>query len=206
MSVLRLKVLGKLSVLLGMFLLASGCSVSKYHLGVHHLDENRNLFAPVSANVDAMTEKSEEIFIHSLVNYNASALRGVLSERLQSQLNKTNVNQLFLKLKDEFDFSGQYDRMFQSLYPSRMMDEGVVKDPFEYYDFVSRAFHLIGKTDALVKVYSTAIGSEIKICGFDIMKYGSKDQEEHPPIHFLAPESKDRAKIIGRPYKTIEDK
>jgi hypothetical protein len=107
-------------------------------------------------------------------------------------------------LKKQFDFTGQYERRAVPRLPTTSLDEGVRAEPFDYYDLVSTQFRLSGKTNALVRVYTTAIGSEIKISGFAIFKDGSREEARNPPVFHVAPETIDKAKVTGRGYSVVK--
>ena len=184
------------------FLTGCATSVSQLHFGVHHLGDNTMLLGRVSEKVDGMTNQAEEIFVHGLVTYDPVALEAQFSDRLRIQLGDDTLVPLLSRLKLQYEFTGEYTRrVLPRPYSLFVLDEGTIAEPFDYYDLVMAEFRLKGKPDALVRVYTTSIGSVIRIAGFEVFKDG---EAQNPPVSYLAPESVDKAKVIGRKYRLVQ--
>lgn len=190
-------------VLLVSLLLICGCSVSQYHLGYHHMGDNKTMYSVVSGGVDEMTSPLEKAIIGNLTTYELTQLRQYFAPKIASSVTDANLNDTAEKLKNTYALTGKSERI-KVVGQYFMLDEGNMKKPFEFYDFVGADYILYGKTTAVARLYMTQIDGAVKLCGFVIMDEKPNDNGNNPSIKYLFPESIDKGKMAGRRYKIIK--
>lgn len=84
-----------------------------------------------------------------------------------------------------------------------MLDEGVGKDAFKFYDFVGTRFALGGARGATLTLFIGQIDGRPRLVGFEL---GSRDRakDSAPIARFLVPESSDRARLRDRYMKILD--
>lgn len=181
----------------------SGCAPSRYHLGFHQLaeEQQKQLYAPVSQKVDSLVATVKNQFIAGIAKNNFPSLIELFSPRLSKQLTDETIKDITHKM-NVFEFNGQYEPLIVYDGPKFMLDEGVGKPPFDFYDYVGGVYKVSGKMDAIVDVYLTQVDSKVFVCGFRITPTNSPSGDI-VPISFLAPESIDKARLSGRSYRTV---
>lgn len=184
--------------LIGAVLITTSCVVSQQRLGVHHLGNGKTLYGMVSTKADDLARNVEERFMRGLVSYDVAAMRATFSAQLAQQLSEEALSEVISRIRKEYLLDGRFQ--LEPLVGSRItsLDEGVRSEPFIYYDLVSASYTAKGKVDVIVRVYTVALASGVRVSGFDVYRDGGKAELEHPPINFFTAESTDNAQLSGR--------
>ncbi len=192
-------------VILATVLIVGCSSTSQYHLGTHYLGgESPLLFGAISEKVDEPTKIIEVQFASALVRYDATKLGATFSGQLLSKLDGNKLSALLEEVRLKYALSGQYDRMALGRHQNSHDEAVLLYGPFEYYDLVRADFLLKGKQAAVVRIYTTMIGADVRVCGFAIYPVASDGSYEKPSQSYIEPESIDKAKITGRMYRVVK--
>ena len=177
--------------------LLSGCSVSPYHLGYHHLGQGRLLYSVVSGKTDKQTGCFENQTMGYFTGYDAESLHSTFSPKLASKLSPDHLIEIMKQIKDQYELNGLYERM-KLVDQSYGLSKGNRKDAFSYYDMVSAEYYLFGQSDALIRLFISKLDGELMISGFEIADAESNPKGNNDMIEYVFPESVDRAGLLER--------
>lgn len=185
-------------------LILSGCAVGQYHLGYHNMGTDKYWYGAVGIKYVQDLEAFEIASVDKIVNYKFEELYNTFAPKLKEGINLDKLKDINTTLKNTYEFNGNYERLL--LVPQKsMIDEGVGKDAFKFYDFVGADYLLKGKMEAVIKLYMYKIDNKVKIVGFEIMDYGENQQgESNPVIRYIYPEALDNANMRKRYYKRVK--
>lgn len=179
----------------------SGCAVGQYHRGYHAIEGRVVGWSAVGrASVEPLASLEEEC-VQYVVSYRLEAMRARFAPGLMAEVSEARLRELNEQFRGEHRFDGNSVRLL-AVPQSRMLDEGVGKDAFAFYDFVGTRFVLGGAEGATLTLFVGKIEGAPRLVGFEI---SSLDRAmDTPPIaRFLVPESSDRARLRDRHTKII---
>jgi len=182
----------------------SGCfSVGQYHLGYHNLGSDNYMYGAVGKEYVQPLENFEISCIERIVNYRFDELYDDFGPKLKKEMTVEQLKNLNTNLKNRYEYNGEYERILL-VNQKTMLDEGVGKDAFKFYDFVGTSYLLKGKIKSVVTLYLYKINNDIKIIGFESMDYEGNEKEiDIHWIRHICPETLDNARLIGRSYKKV---
>lgn len=181
--------------------LLSGCAVGQYHRGYHAIDgEVLGWGAVGRASVEPLAPFEDEC-VRDVMAYRLEALRARFAPGLAAQVSQERLRELSQRLRETHRLDGTSVRVL-AVPQSRMLDEGVGKDAFRFYDFVGTRFALGGDDGALLTLFVGKIDGSPRLVGFEIGDR-ARSTDTTPLARFLVPESDDRAALRGRHHKIV---
>jgi len=191
-------------IILSLVVVLSGCAVGQYHLGYHNIGTDEYFYGAVGNKYVKDLETFEISCIEKVVTYKFDELYDNFAPKLKKALSVEQLKDLNTNLRTAYGYSGKYERLL--LVPQKsMLDEGVGKDAFKFYDFVGAHYLLDGKFKAVIKLYMYRIENEIKIIGFEIMDYEENPKgKNNPIIKHIHPEALDNANMRNRYYQRVQ--
>lgn len=189
-------------LLITTFMLTS-CAVGQYHLGYHNLGTDKYGYGAVGDKYVQDLEPFEVACVDKIVNYKINEMYEHFAPTIKEKLKPEQLVKLNNTLKDRYTYNGKYRRLLLVQQKS-MLDEGVMKDAFKFYDFVGAAYLLEGNVNSVVKLYIYKIDSKLKLIGFEFMDYEKNPHgENNPVIRYTYPETIDNANLRNRYHKKI---
>lgn len=182
----------------------SACAVGQYHRGYHVLDDDVAGWGAVGrASVEPLAE-FEEACVKDVVAYRMEALRPRFAPGLATQVGDERLGELSRGLRDAYRLDGTSVRLL-AVRESRMLDEGVGKDAFRFYDLVGTSFALGGEKGATLTLFIGKVDGDPRLVGFEI-RDREPARDAAPFARFLVPESTDRAGLQGRHHREVPER
>ena len=181
--------------------LLSACAVGQHHVGYHDLGNGEVGWGAVGrASVEPLAA-FEEACVKDVVAYRIAALRERFAPGLASQVTRERLTELDERFREAYRLDGTSERLV-AMRQGRMLDEGVGKDAFRFYDFVGTRFALGGESGAVLTLLVVKVDGEPRLVGFEIAD-SAQEGDAAPFARFLVPESTDRAGLHERHTKAL---
>jgi hypothetical protein len=177
-----------------------GWRVGQYHRGYHNFGNDRLGWGAVGEEYVAPLDSFEQECVKKVAGYRTADLRERSGPSFQSAVTPDQLAAIDERLAKTHRFDGTFQRVL-AVPQDRMIDEGVGKDAFKFYDFVGARFILGGSPRTAVDLYIAKVAGEPRLVGFQILEEGMD-----APTRFLYPESVDAARIRERRSTVITPK
>ncbi len=179
--------------------IGTGCAaVGQYHRGYHYLGEHQILWGAVGQQYVAPAQAFEDGCAKKVVSHDLAGLRDSFAPSLQDALSHQQLTDIDQLLARTYRFDGTFVRIMAMPQPF-MLDEGVIKDAFLFYDFVGVQFELGGEPVTYLELYMTRIDEKPKLVGFAIFDDRCVPDGKGPAcVRHLFPETIDNAHIRDR--------
>jgi hypothetical protein len=176
----------------------AGCT-TKYLIGYHYLGSNEFISGMVSKKTEELSKSFEEKCIQVLIQADMELFRTLFTAKLSKAVPESDLMKLEDALKSRYKPDGRYQRLkAYAKYGERMhaeLDTDVLVNGFKHYDYIEARYLLYGASMAVVHLYLTEVGGNLRLSGFEV--YDSFSKDEKFSMKYLVPETVDKAGMIG---------
>jgi hypothetical protein len=187
------------TLLIAIASVASGCCVSRTHLGFLNLG-NQGLWNSVVGKrfVEPLRDQ-EDLWMTSLARLDLVGLSTDFAPTLASHVNEGQLRKLAVQMERDYHPSGYFMRQRFGT-PALSWGRGARRDAFGYYDMVGYAYTMEGKVSATAEFYLTRVGDGgIKICGIVVTPQRESDREKAKDVRLVFPETQNKSDVVIRP-------
>lgn len=180
-----------------------GVTLSRTHAGHIYAGGTQDYPDSVYVKTDDESTPFEKECLNSFFQGDLELLRGVYAPQLARYMTTTETMRLNKILRERFEFNGTAEQL--NIVPKyRTLVETF--DNYDLYDFIRGEYKLPGLKGAIVRLFTTKVGGELKLCGFGIEPLSGEMIGGRKSVGILLPETIDKRGILKSPFTTYQKK